>query len=62
MGKQSCKSKAKFRKALFQTNFLQKKLLQHFERIVTTEFHSLLKVPHGYQKQQLRDEDSTTFF
>ena len=57
MGRQSYKSIAKFRETLFQTNFLvtkkacnvfflKKQLLQHFEQIVTTKFHSLLKFPH----------------
>ena len=63
--RQSSKSIAKFRETLFQTNFLvndlnllyflKNELLQLFEQIVRTEFHSLLKFPHWYQQQELRD-------
>ena len=40
IGKQSYKSIAKFKE---------------IEQIVTAEFHCLLKFPHWYQQQQLRD-------
>ena len=63
--RQSSKSIAKFLETLFQTNFLvnnlnllyflKNELLQLFEQIVRTEFHSLLKFPHRYQQQELRD-------
>ena len=56
MGRQSHKSIAKFQETLFSTNFLvnnpnllyllKTEFLQHFEHIVTTEFHSLLKFPY----------------
>ena len=65
MGRHSYKSIAKFWETLFHTNFLinnlnllhslKNELLQHFEQIVTTELHSLLKLPHWYQQQLLRD-------
>ena len=65
MGRHSHKSMVNFGETLFETNFvvnnlnllyfLKMELLQHFEQIVTTEFHSLLKFPHSYQQQQLRD-------
>ena len=56
MERQSYKSIAKFQETLFETNFsvkllkllcfLRNELLQHFEQIVITEFHYLLKFPY----------------
>ena len=61
----TCKSIVTFRETLFLTNFsiikpqsatfFKNELLQNFEQIVKTEFHSLLMFSHSYQQQQLRD-------
>ena len=61
----TCKSIVTFRETLFLTNFsiinpqsstfFKNELLQNFEQIVKTEFHSLLMFSNSYQQQQLRD-------